>query len=481
MLTTKQIIFVTANGLIAPVCIIVSILGCVKLYHRRNEMYIKKRNINVIWISLLFIFLAEIGSFILSILFIIFRENFFLFGTTFCHVLLCFVFMALIPINYFKFYLYNFNNAIKKYQWSSIIVGNKAKNNWFIKNKQTFGEWSYIGKYIILSIIMNCVCAVIGNYIAVDCVLKGNKVLALIGASMTTPFTNIPIIVLILINKHTKYDDKDSFYFKGEQRLHLKVFKMLLVFLFLSGIYVCIVAVLGETILEVCLDMCVYTGIGFGVKNCGLILASTFGVISNNETRVQYESPKGLTLNAVFKNKSELKLFVEHIITELSVELVTAYIEINQYLLYIGSLSGINVDDIGTYNPYICIYRNFKNILIHDLELFYENIPRSQIVYGNHDDIIYKDYISSELLTDELLFVKLKGYMLYEKYIQEFSTFQVNIPYEQRNKFDQLMGDSLEQWFNMNITYKEIYILFKTPLKELKKLMKFSFFRYKAL
>ena len=348
--TTKKLVLLIANLLVGTFCIVISILGCIKLYHKRNEIFIQKRNVNILWISLIFIFLFEIGSFIISILFIILMDDILLIGTAFFHVLLCFVFIALIPINYLKFYLYNFNNVIKKHKWSNIIVGDKEEDNWFIKHKETFGEWSYIGKYIIILIIINFCCSITGNFIAITNVLKSNTLFFIIGSCIAIPFTNIPIITLISIIKCTPYDKKDSFYFKGEQRLHIKVFILLLIVLVISAVHIGVGVAMQESILVITIDICIYYGFALGIVGCGLILSSTFGVLYNNKSNINQnndETSKGLTLDSVLRNESELNNFMEHVISELSVEMVTAYIEMNQYLLYMASEMNLDAHGLG--------------------------------------------------------------------------------------------------------------------------------------
>mmetsp|Transcript_104888 Transcript_104888/g.128074 ORF Transcript_104888/g.128074 Transcript_104888/m.128074 type:complete len:240 (+) Transcript_104888:371-1090(+) len=237
------------------------------------------------------------------------------------------------------------------------------------------------------------------------------------------------------------------------------MFILLSVVVFMCGVHIGSGVPLKQPILELTVDVCVFFGFGLGVTGCGLILSSTFGVLYNNTKHNDSHSDSSveLHLDEVLRNEKELNNFMEHVISELSVELVTAYIEINQYLSYIAS--EMNLDQT-------------------DFDRFYSTIPLSEIVYGTETDIIFKQ-LNDNNLCDEAILIKIKGYMLYCKYIQEFSTFQINIPYCQRNKFDVLMGDSIHDWLNVNITINEIYSLFKTPLKELKKLIKFSFFRYK--
>ena len=109
--------------------------------------------------------------------------------------------------------------------------------------------------------------------------------------------------------------------------------------------------------------------------------------------------------------------------------------------------------------------------------VFYNNIPKSYIVYSKKTDELFDEYKNDYDIDDESIILKIKGYKLYKKYIEMYSEFQINIPYEPSNKFNDLMI-TLQNWINLNINKQEIFDMFLQISLEMRKLMKHSLNRF---
>ena len=113
-------------------------------------------------------------------------------------------------------------------------------------------------------------------------------------------------------------------------------------------------------------------------------------------------------------------------------------------------------------------------------DTFYDDIPKSVIVYADRNsDILrkYKTYNNNIDLSDDNTVLKIKAYELYSKYISNGSEYQINISYGVSNEFDTYFDD-FDALLAMNITEDEICKLFIEPIIEIKKLLKQTFARY---
>mmetsp|Transcript_99471 Transcript_99471/g.121686 ORF Transcript_99471/g.121686 Transcript_99471/m.121686 type:complete len:184 (-) Transcript_99471:115-666(-) len=92
---------------------------------------------------------------------------------------------------------------------------------------------------------------------------------------------------------------------------------------------------------------------------------------------------------------------------------------------------------------------DYTSIFLDEIELPHD-IPKSCIVYNNNND---------NKTTDIKLNIKLKAYMLYQKYVQDYtnSHLGINISYDSRNKLDQLMSNK-EAWIQ-NADYNDLCAL----------------------
>ena len=125
-------------------------------------------------------------------------------------------------------------------------------------------------------------------------------------------------------------------------------------------------------------------------------------------------------------------------------------------------------------------------------------VPKSEIVYDDNDGTI-----SNETNGDKWKEIKYRAYLLYIKYIKDDSEYQINISYELRSRFDNLMQTKdvwINQWIEnkqeiieieqKNVEEKEVNIEYKISINDLLnmfnsvsiemiQLLEYSFNRYR--
>jgi len=127
--------------------------------------------------------------------------------------------------------------------------------------------------------------------------------------------------------------------------------------------------------------------------------------------------------------------------------------------------------------------KKWKALEYYEIKLC-ENIPKSLIVYeelnefeNNHTGmniVIHDQDVNLQMLYQ----CKQKSHLLYTKYIQFGSIFEINISSQRRTSFFNLLNN-YEQWMlNNHITLFDIIYLFDSCAKDMYALMHNSYFRF---
>ena len=146
-------------------------------------------------------------------------------------------------------------------------------------------------------------------------------------------------------------------------------------------------------------------------------------------------------LQMILSNEPKFELFILWMYREFSHETILSFIELVQYKLFC-----------------IEIVKQKHNEQLECQYKFYENMPKSSIVYAMEKANKY------EFMAQKL----------YAKYIQEFSEFEVNISGLLRDKYQRLDEN------NWNLEIKEMVTVFDEVIDEMYYLMIQSFARFKS-
>ena len=134
----------------------------------------------------------------------------------------------------------------------------------------------------------------------------------------------------------------------------------------------------------------------------------------------------------------------------MNIELLLALIEMNQFKKFINDrLKGINGVT--------------ENIQIVD---FPESIPTALTIETKWND-------------DEMKDIKTKAYHIYNKYVKEDSSLEINISYKQRGDLKRKLDDLSRFLQNKAVGLQELLIIFDDVMDELIQLLQFSMNRFK--
>lgn len=132
-----------------------------------------------------------------------------------------------------------------------------------------------------------------------------------------------------------------------------------------------------------------------------------------------------IQLRGILENDILFQSFLEHLNEEFSLECLLSLIELIQFkqviIQYIKDNNYNNVNDTDIFAK--IKYINFPSF-----------VPKSEIVYDDKHGVI-----ANITNGDKWKEMKYRSYMLYIKYIKDLSEYQINISYELRSRFDNLM------------------------------------------
>ena len=323
-------------SIIAVFCVCASIFGCYKLYILRNSMFMIKRNVYVVGISLIFSIIFQITMFCISILFKIYKNDMILIGGTMIHATVYSLFFALLPPYWNKLYKYKWSYELKQNEWKCIINGKICSNNWWIKHKNTLGNWKFINKYIILILMIFGIIASICKYLFLKNVLQNNILWMLLWLFIAMMISHTPLVGLIyLMNKLKTF--KDAYYFVGEIRWHSRTFLAFAVVSVGATIYFAVAAkVFRIDAPSIIVQIGTFGSFLLGCVAFGLVMSSTLIVAHNNVHIYSEHNSQDVSLKEILNNEDLFEKFMEHCISELNVEIMTSYVEFNQFLQYIS-------------------------------------------------------------------------------------------------------------------------------------------------
>eukprot|EP01083_Nonionella_stella_P078728 215602_1 len=179
------------------------------------------------------------------------------------------------------------------------------------------------------------------------------------------------------------------------------------------------------------------------------------------------------TLDEIFSDENRLNLFMQHLISEFSMECLLSVIEFQQYkYAAIKALNSMKMSDLDT-ALVACA------LISEPLELEDIDGPPPQdydtVFLQSHvplSDIVFKHF---EMYHDTTIEFKIKAFKLYKKYIEPRSRFEINICSKTRQKLTEHM-QYYDEWVNANgsITDRELINIFDRANSEMLLFLNYS-------
>ena len=191
---------------------------------------------------------------------------------------------------------------------------------------------------------------------------------------------------------------------------------------------------------------------------------SNDGLRHKNEVSIAIDIK--IKLRDILSHERGFESFILHLSSEWSIELLLCLVELSQFQMYIWQ-----------YLRKSATKNNVKSAELFGLSIAWpSNIPRSLIVYGktqSDDELIYEN---------DLQFIpvcKMKAKQLFEKYINAYSEYEVNLPYSVRNRLTALMSDQSQWMLRKEIVLTDLIHIFDGVIEEVFLLMQDAFNRFK--
>jgi len=432
------------------ISLMINILGFRQIYLNWNSAFIIKRE-RALHIQFLFcVVLIEIGLKSMHLV-AVYNPALGIFGFV-AWLLTTFMFWYFIFEIFIMRWLIYYNNnwtlAVMKSKWEYIVIGNHRDNhetNWFIKNKAQYGQYNKIKVRVIIFAVIFCIgitsLVVLRQFMFISLVLF---------TSVSIPISAFPFVIMaIIVFKTPKF--MDEFYIRQESKLHLIMIVIYYVIVFIWGLvdqhsgaeYTNFISITTNTLL-------------IGIFNAIFFISTLLITYKNNKINELSVYGNEISLESVLKNEYGLELFINHLYKEYNIELITSYIEVNYLLDKFIKLNGsINIE-----NKYV--------------ETFYDAISdvivkKDEYLYTKDEDIDTKD---------DLSILMIHCGIIYTKYINEYSEFTINIPYDIKNTADNMIQNN-ELNIQNNEDYFKLFDLFYDIKQEMRKMLAFSFKRFK--
>eukprot|EP01083_Nonionella_stella_P001581 4553_1 len=434
----------------------------VQVFPHRNQIFIQKRNVKMIFLFttswLVFIIGCDLVMLFMWLNIQLFIPTILLFiSIGMCeYCLMCKTWMV--------FYDYKWTYYTLQTEWASIIDSSSHSTNWYLKHRKTFGNWSWFCKFMAAVYIVSLAVMFVS---LMYLVFSGNLFLTILGIilSMIPLFSLHGSYMIILYRTPNLQKFSDRFFIHWESKLVAKLnngvvttavllfsgcgvfwmaFPLLAWYIIVLGLGVvypsfCAAIVYSSSKLIIDKNIAIY---GDGAVALASVDSSN---MSPAVVRVSH-----MSLIAVLSNKEALHLFMLHLSKEYSMEILLSYIEFNQYLSYLDSLEP-NTSN----NEYSM--SNEDELDLNSLVLL-DSVPTSSIVNNDHG-------------------FKEKAYALYSKYIARGCEYEINISGKLRNEFTNIVGH-YQLFMDLEVEIAEMRRLFTACKHQLVKYLSYSHSRF---
>eukprot|EP01084_Bolivina_argentea_P149659 261409_1 len=432
-----------------------AIYSTVKTRSLKFETWMKKRSV-FMYYSLNAATITVIISFLFFAISVIHLSPLIITLTTILWTSSVFIWIFLfVTKNWMIYYQYKWTFYIQQSQWQQIINSNitdtNIKQNWFISNNKTYGQLKFIFKLFGTTAI--CCCIVSGS-IWSFMQLVDSFILHVAVSGAVTIVIYIPWLSLYAFCVWNTPKLNDPFKIHWESRTHAK-----LLLLTIPNPTICIIYIVVSGDMTAPFFIASFIG---SLILFSLIFVSTVYIPKKLSAQNQQDwqiADDGITLQMVLSDETTLNLFMNHLSTEYSMEILLSAIEIMQYQNYVKKLM-----DKHLYNP-------------RSSAQFVHSIPTSEILDASErlNDIQMDN-------TDEwnICNAKIKAHKLYNKYMIESAEFEINISGQMRYTLSETLENLEELLVNKSIDLKQLYMVFEDSKQEMITLQNISFERFRA-
>eukprot|EP01084_Bolivina_argentea_P229009 386633_1 len=425
---------------------------------------------------------------------------------------------------YMNYYCIKYSNAIDSDEWKQLINPLTTTNNWFILNKSTYGNYKYFYKHILIACCFYISLIVVLRLIFSSEDHETVRLRWLTLMSIPALFTFIVISFIGYIYcKTPKYGD--IFYIHSELKYMITVFLVCIS----SMIVLAIIMYLFHNLtikIAIRLFMVFYFSTVFII---GILVQTLFVLHKNanwlniqniNENidattlGIEYEltkaksisseaspSPRVSKLNQcdmddVLSDKNGFNSFIFHLRKEFSTEILLSLLELTQFkesiLYYYNNEFRNDMDDIINDGSIYDMNDQQKWDITQCIRWpkNSKTFPRSVIVYDKFHEQYERYCVSDNQINYKISQLMVRAFLLQQKYVNQSAPFQINICYETRNKFANIMND-FDDWMlsnGNNVEFKGLnnikklkylYHIFDECMDEMSSLLRNSFLRYK--
>eukprot|EP01084_Bolivina_argentea_P043133 79483_1 len=441
---TPVVVYVTTAidiGIYLPLLIYYGI----QYYKYRSQPVLKKRYASITIIELIIICIGIVTGSIMNIF--ILKDSLSAWTRS---IRLCIAAIAIIMtvscwiLRFWMLYFgMKWHLAIMNQKWICIINANATNSNWFILNKNTFGNVKWCAYRMLLWIIFGSIITIAEQIIFnAHTNYLPDSVVFVLYALWFVFYGGLPLIVLFVIYFHLPLF-QDNFYISKELKLIVRVF--------LIGGFLAAIAVLCSIFLAVFkvnnpmhdMESLLMAGIFSADTSATIIMMiSTYWVLTNVNTIIDKgnkNKKKSVSKNVntdhllsislqdmncvesnelkhIFNCKELFEIYIDFMSKDLCMELILAFIEIIQLQQWIVT-NNIEFDA-----------KRFKDSLFESV-IFYEEMIDSSIVYheGNNDDNMLK-------------IIKIKSNKLFYKYIEYGSQYEIILKNTTREQIIDIMS-----------------------------------------
>ena len=347
------------------------------------------------------------------------------------------------------YYETEISKTLHNQTWKTLI-NNTVKDNWFINNKNKYGNKRFLNKIAfiwIMSYVLLTIPSRIVTYI-LDSNNDSNGVLSVI-LLVIYGVIIIEVLVPILFMCYLYYKIRGfNDVFRIIYQFKRNAGAALIGFLMWAAVFVVLRNLNDNTSLFYYSMDCVLSLLSW-IPFAIITYNDTFWVIKNviNADKISKQKNIKVTLQNVLTNDTAINIFMNHLSQEFSMELLLCYLECNQYKTYVKNTLNIPIET--------------------QLIQFPDTVPISHII---------TKYDTDPNITDPYIKIKYIASELYNKYVRIGSEYEININYHSRNKLINLIHDN-NSFLNRDVNDTQLLYLFDDCIKETLLLLGYSLSR----
>eukprot|EP01083_Nonionella_stella_P039948 108645_1 len=383
---------------------------------------------------------------------------------------------------YLIYYDVQFLHASKNLQWKKYITTDKntlEKDNYYVQNKNTLGNSRHMIKRCLITVV---ILGIIYTSLSIrqHTVTDGSEgIYHLATMGMDLCFYMIPLLITVILWCKTP-PFQDTILVQQEMKVIAILYCCCLIayaLFFTLGVFVSESPFLALFLSKFVVGMVGIIGV-FCTTFPSIFLITRFmlrrtenemflelSVLSMDSNLPQQSTSLStysrVKLRTILNEHGLYDLFMQHLMSEFSLENLLAFTEFMQYQHRAYKAFNLEYSESGNAHH------------LQRIPNFIANAPKSNIVYQNAGD-------ESDEQT-RIHSIKAKAYLLFVKYVMEGAQFEININFMERFKLKKLIGDN-EKWMDekSEISIIDLCDIFVICSDQIYRLMTDSITRFKT-